>query len=637
MPNEDTEPPVSGAEFPTKALLIDESRFTCLAVAKLVSREENLALRYATDMEEALRVADEFVPTVVVRSLQADDPNAIDTIAALRAHNATRDVPIIVLLESQDQELIRRATAAGATACLEKSLDHTALVAAIRAHSRNYLRSLSRQIPGLITSDAATAPARVLMVDDSRTLCVAFGRLIEDTGAAFLACNDPRDALARAREFSPTVILLDLEMPEVTGFDLLPRFKADNSTRDVPVMVLSGISDPEVKARVFHLGADDYAEKQMAEVELLSRIQYHTRAHLNATRLQSTISELVATQKRMEIQRDFIRKTFGRYLSDEVVESILTTPEGLELGGEQREVSIMMADLRGFTSVSERLEPASVLAIVNNFLAVMTDVLVAYNGTIDEFLGDAILAMFGAPAQRDDDAARAVACAVEMQLAMKRVNEWNRRRGFPEVAMGIGINTGEVVVGNIGSERRAKYGVVGRNVNLTSRIESCTVGGQIMISENTAMACGSLLKIDGEMEVVAKGVEQPIRIYKIGGIGGDYDLWLPEAGPHALRTLKKPIDLRLRVLEGKRAGRQRHSGRLVALLGETAEIRTDAPLHLLNDIRVRLCDSEGQELTGELYAKVIERSAAAADIYRIRFTSVPKAAALFLQSYAADS
>ncbi|HNL74227.1 MAG TPA: adenylate/guanylate cyclase domain-containing protein, partial [Leptospiraceae bacterium] len=199
-------------------------------------------------------------------------------------------------------------------------------------------------------------------------------------------------------------------------------------------------------------------------------------------------------KKALNARNEFIKNTFGRYLSDDVVASILESPKGTSLGGEKREVTIMMTDLRGFTSISERLPAEKCVLMINNYLDVMTDVILKYQGTIDEFIGDAILVIFGAPIQREDDAARAVACAIEMQLAMKEVNEKNRRDGLPEVVMGIGLNTGEIVVGNIGSHKRTKYGVVGSNVNLTSRIESYTVGGQTLVSQRTLEACGPIVR-----------------------------------------------------------------------------------------------------------------------------------------------
>ena len=186
--------------------------------------------------------------------------------------------------------------------------------------------------------------------------------------------------------------------------------------------------------------------------------------------------------EQLEVRTRFIEQTFGRYMSSEIADSLLKSAEGLDFGGQKKTVTIMMSDLRGFAAFSDSLPPETIVTLLNNYLSEMTTVIQKYNGTIDEFIGDAILTIFGAPFQRPDDAERAVACALEMQLAMPRVNAWNAEHGLPELEMGIGINTGEVVVGNIGSRKRAKYGVVGSNVNLAGRIEGYTIGGQILIS-----------------------------------------------------------------------------------------------------------------------------------------------------------
>jgi len=194
-------------------------------------------------------------------------------------------------------------------------------------------------------------------------------------------------------------------------------------------------------------------------------------------------AELQHLAEQVELRNRFIRQTFGRYLTDEVVATLLETPEGTQMGGEKRKVTMMMTDLRGFTTLSERLQPERVVALLNRHLAAMVDIIKAYDGTIDEFIGDAIFVLFGAPVWREDDAERAVACAVAMQLAMAEVNAHNRQDDMPEVEMGIGIHTGQVVVGNIGSPERMKYGVVGSHVNVAARIQSCTTGGQILVSD----------------------------------------------------------------------------------------------------------------------------------------------------------
>lgn len=219
------------------------------------------------------------------------------------------------------------------------------------------------------------------------------------------------------------------------------------------------------------------------------------------------------------LRNEFIRKVFGQYVTNEVAESVLQNDGPLELGGERRRVTILMADLRGFTPMSEILAPELVVDALNSYLGGMTNVIMSYGGSIDNFIGDAIMAVFGVPVAKDDDAARAVACAIEMQNAMRDVNHLNVERGLPELAMGIGINTGEVIAGNIGSEQRMKYSVIGSPVNLAARIESFASGGQVLASDATHGEVADAVQTDGRLNVQLKGIEGTVPIHEIVGIG----------------------------------------------------------------------------------------------------------------------
>ena len=266
-------------------------------------------------------------------------------------------------------------------------------------------------------------------------------------------------------------------------------------------------------------------------------------------------AELQRLAEQVELRNRFIRETFGRYLTDEVVATVLESPTGLQMGGEKRKVTMMMTDLRGFTSLSERLAPERVVTMLNRYLTTMVTIIKQYQGTIDEFIGDAIFVLFGAPVWQEDDAQRAVACAVAMQFAMASVNEQNRQEDLPEVEMGIGVHTGQVVVGNIGSPERMKYGVVGSHVNLTSRIQSYTIGGQILISETTRQEVGRILKLGQQMEVKAKGIEHPVTLSEVLGIGGPHKLFLPET-TEALVPLAEEIPFRYAIVEASQSRRR---------------------------------------------------------------------------------
>ena len=225
-----------------------------------------------------------------------------------------------------------------------------------------------------------------------------------------------------------------------------------------------------------------------------------------------------------------------------------------------------MSDLRGFTAMAARLTPHEVIEVLNLYLEAMVDVISRYQGTIDEIIGDAILVIFGAPVACDDHAAKAVACGLAMQLAMTDVNQRLAAKGAAALEMGIGIHTGRVIVGNIGSLRRTKYAAVGSNVNLAGRIESFTTGGQILISEDTRRAIKTPLRIDGQFQVEPKGATRSLQLYEVGGIGEPFDLSLPSRAD-AARPLPQPLPVRFTVLEEKFVGRTVYEGQLIGGVG----------------------------------------------------------------------
>ncbi len=224
------------------------------------------------------------------------------------------------------------------------------------------------------------------------------------------------------------------------------------------------------------------------------------------------------------LRNEFIKKVFGQYVTNEVAEAVLSNDGPLTLGGERRKVTVLMADLRGFTPMSEKLSPEEVVDALNIFLGTMTEIVMNHGGNIDNFIGDAIMAVFGIPVSKPDDAERAVACAIEMQNAMAFVNAKIEGRELPALSMGIGLSTGEAVAGNIGSEMRMKYSVIGAMVNLSARIEGMASGGQIFASEATFDEVQGIVRSAGHLNVQLKGLSQPVPIHEITGIGGNYNL-----------------------------------------------------------------------------------------------------------------
>ncbi len=293
-----------------------------------------------------------------------------------------------------------------------------------------------------------------------------------------------------------------------------------------------------------------------------------------------------------------LRKTFGRYLTAEVVTQLLETPKGLHMGGDRRTVTMLMADLRGFSSASERQAPEQVITFLNQYLEIMTDVITRHQGTIDEFLGDGILVLFGAPTERSDDADRAVACAVDMQLELVKVNQYAHLMGVAEVEMGVGIHTGEVIVGNIGSLKRAKYGIVGSHMNLTARIESYTVGGQILMSQATHDALKLNAQVKGVMRVEAKGIQNALTLYEVNGVEGKM---LPER-PNPLEELIIPIPVQFAVIEGKHVHIDRVHGLLRKISARGAVFQSPIELSVYTNLKLNLSQ---HDRNADFYGKIM--------------------------------
>jgi adenylate cyclase len=227
----------------------------------------------------------------------------------------------------------------------------------------------------------------------------------------------------------------------------------------------------------------------------------------------------------------FLQRELGRSLSAEGLQglmSLLGRPPGAADAGEhtlaplpqvmQREVTVVLADLRGFTALTATQPAGVIINLLNRCLATLSEVILRYGGTIDKFMGDSVMALFGAPDGQSDDVDRALLCAVEMQRAMAALNEEDRADGLPELYMGIGINTGLVIAGRFGSAAFSQYTVIGDEVNLASRIESFSLRGQVLISEHTYQRCADLVEASGPMEVHVKGKSLPVRVREVVAI-----------------------------------------------------------------------------------------------------------------------
>src|SRR3989441_11294150 len=335
-------------------------------------------------------------------------------------------------------------------------------------------------------------------------------------------------------------------------------------------------------------------------------------------------------------QRDFIRSAFGRYVSPEVAQALLESPEGLRFGGEKRTVTVLMSDLRGYTRFAERGDPAMVMEVLNGYLAQMTDIVIRHGGTINEFVGDGIVAFFGAPLRADDHAERAAACALATQVTLVELNGALAARNRPRLEMGIGLNTGDAIVGNVGSGKRAKYTAVGTAINLAARVEGCTVGGQVLLSPFTYERIRGVAEVGPPIPVEVKGIREPLLLYELRALGGRYPRRLPEADTAGAALAPVDLPVACWVIEGKTIRPEAFTGRVTRLGPRRLEARFGAHsaiLAPLTNVRLRLTFSALGQDSEDLYGKVVASEPGAdGTLTRIGLTSVTAADQLILES-----
>lgn len=302
---------------------------------------------------------------------------------------------------------------------------------------------------------------------------------------------------------------------------------------------------------------------------------------------------------------DFIRETFGRYLSRKVVDEILSSPKGTQLGGTRKMVTVLMSDLRGFTSLSETRDPEEMVQLLNRYLEKMSKIIIRYDGIIDEIIGDAILAVFGAPESHDDDPERAIACALEMQNCLETLNKEIIDSGYPALEMGIGINTGNVIVGNIGSELRMKYGIVGDAVNRVSRIESNSIGGQVLIGKSTFSLVKGRVKTLPPRNVMMKGMKQPLVFYAVSAIEtSDYTVAL-KAAPVLDARLAIKLPFQCWTIQDKKLSPIPILGQTLSMDENSLYATTALPIEILTDIKLKFDFCVEAHCFDDIYAKSI--------------------------------
>src|SRR5437762_3759829 len=249
---------------------------------------------------------------------------------------------------------------------------------------------------------------------------------------------------------------------------------------------------------------DPFSAFKPDDLELISAVAAQTAIAVENVRAHERLAK-----------EEVARANYSRFLPEYVVKQMLENPNSFKLGGVTQTITILFADIRGLTLISEHAQPEKIVQLLNRYFSAMTDIIFAHGGTLDKYLGDGMMALFGAPTVTPKDAANAMSAAVAMQRRMLSINDELHKEGFPEIGVGIGLHTGEVIVGYIGSERRSEYTAIGDSVNTASRLESNAKAGEILVSEVTAKAAQSRYQLVPRDPIAVKNREQPVPLFEI--------------------------------------------------------------------------------------------------------------------------
>ena len=338
------------------------------------------------------------------------------------------------------------------------------------------------------------APGTILIADDNRVNRLLLARGLESEGHTVVYAEHGREALDLLRRQRFDVMLLDVLMPELDGYEVLAELKEDPHLRDIPVIVTSALDEIDSVVRCLEMGAEDYLTKPVNPVLLNARIN----ASLEKKRL-----------------RDQQRELISKFATKEVAEDLLTS--GFALGGQYVEATAMFCDIRSFTTISESREPAETIELLNDYYTLMMDAITGEGGIVNQMVGDGLMSIFGAPVPREDHRQAAVLAARQMVELIRLFNEEQAARGKVQIQIGIGIASGRVVAGYTGTHNRATYTCVGDTVNVAARLESHTkeLGRPILIDENTREGITDAIAVEAQGELVMKGKTEPTKVYAV--------------------------------------------------------------------------------------------------------------------------
>lgn len=347
---------------------------------------------------------------------------------------------------------------------------------------------------------------KVLIADDHADIRLLLSEFLRIEGFSTVEAANGIQAVTLARQEKPALILMDIMMP---GQDGLSAIK-DIRTRDsmVGIIVMTAFSTEQHAIRALQVGADDYMHKPFEPMELRAKVRSVIERHnlrKENQRLQERLSAILE-----------------RYLPQPVAQRLIDAPEMPHLGGERQEITVLFADLRGFTSFTTRTPPEALVSSLNRYLSTAAEAIFRHNGTVDKFMGDGIMAIFNAPVTDSDHTLNAVRAALDIHEHIRLMSAEDSQLGEegPKLQFGIGIHTGEAIVGNVGATYLMNYTAIGDVVNMAKRLEEYAGQGQTLVSQAVIDAIGNRIEASALKPVAIKGRAEPQPVFQVGQVMG---------------------------------------------------------------------------------------------------------------------
>lgn len=355
---------------------------------------------------------------------------------------------------------------------------------------------------------------RILIVDDTPKNVQLLGTFLNREGYHIIVAQNGIQALKTVEKTIPDLILLDIMMPELDGFETCKRLKAASETKDIPIIFLTAKVETEDILKGFELGAVDYITKPLQLPEVLARVNTHLQVSIAQKEVENKNEQMEVLIDQLKV----LNNKLSKYLSPQVYETIFSGKKDVKLESYRKELTVFFSDIQGFTNMTDSMEPEELSELLNHYLNEMAEIALKYGGTIDKFIGDAVMVFFGDPESKgvQEDALACVQMAIDMRTRMEALRrEWSTEGVASPLHIRIGINTGHCTVGNFGSENRLDYTIIGGKVNLASRLETNAAPDQILISHSTYTLIKEKIACEKRGEIQVKGIAHPVQTYQI--------------------------------------------------------------------------------------------------------------------------